>query len=260
VQNITQNTYNTYTLTDTFSNFNEPNSSVYKIAALGGTFDIQNIRLVSRSTISPKVVVVGDSKSASGKPPGDIGLRWPSLINSIGPVDVFAGASDRTVEVLQDLPNILSLHPQYVIINIGRNDISSGVSTATWEANYASIISQLKAAGITVIHLLPIPEPGTDQTTLTNYINSTYPNDVRIDVSGSWSNSIDLAADNVHPSAAGGRLIASLVLAKAAYRQRQVELSLIRLHTRSRQPRLEQAQPLRGPWPIAPLLLEVASR
>ena len=215
VENLTHNVVDTYSQNASLStppNFKTPNSSNFVIAGMGGTFDIQSIRMISRQTISPQVVVIGDSKSV-GFSAGDIALRWPSLIQSLGPVDVFAGNGDRTVEIVQDLNYITAFKPKYAIVNIGRNDLGTGVPTATWEANYETIVSALKAAGITVIDLMPIPETNlSNQSALTNFIDATYPSDGKIDVSGSWNNSINLFSDGIHPNAAGHRLIANAVL------------------------------------------------
>jgi len=139
-------------------------------------------------------------------------LRFANLCRALGIVDVFGGEGDRSVETVNDIPYILTFKPKYVVLNIGRNDIGSGVSSATWQANYASIVSQLKAAGCTVIHLLPIPEGGgLDQSALKTYITTTYSGDLMIDPSTGWSSSYN-STDGVHPNAAGHRYIASLII------------------------------------------------
>ncbi len=217
VNNLTQQTYNTYTITNNLSvskDFKIPNSSKFRIFGFGGTFDIQNIKLISRQPVGPRVVTIGDSKTF-GYSANILSQRWASLINQVGPVDVFGGDGDRTVETVLDIPYIASLRPQYAILNIGRNDLASGVSSGTWQANYSSIVSQLKAAGVTVIHLMPIPETTQDQSALTTYINATFPNDVRIDVSDNWSNTPDLSSDGIHPSPTGEQLIAAHILASS---------------------------------------------
>jgi hypothetical protein len=108
------------------------------------------------------------------------------------------------------------LQPKNVLLNIGRNDLFYGIASGTWQANYASIVSQLQAAGINVIHLMPIPETTQDQTALTTFINSTYPTANKIDVSGSWVNGTDLSSDNTYPNPAGDTLIANTVVANSS--------------------------------------------
>ena len=215
VNDINQHTVDTYTKTANLLSDqpSPPNTSNFRVFGFGGTFDIQSIRMISRQTIAPNVLFIGDSKTV-GYSALDINLRFASLIQSLGPVDVFAGGADRTVEIVQELNYITQFKPRYAIVNIGRNDLNAGVPSATWQANYQTIVSTLKAAGVTVIHLMPIPETSiADQSTLTNFINSTYPNDGKIDVSGSWNNSVHLSADTVHPSPEGHRLIANAILA-----------------------------------------------
>jgi len=104
-----------------------------------------------------------------------------------------------------------------VLLNIGRNDLFDGVATATWEANYQSIVSQLRAAGINLVHLMPIPEVTQNQAALTSFINATYPTDNKMDVTSAWVNATDLSGDNTHPTPAGETLIATTVIANSSF-------------------------------------------
>jgi len=83
--------------------------------------------------------------------------------------------------------------------------------TADWRSEYESIVSEAQAAGIQVIHLLPIPE-SCDQTALTTFIKTTYPNAPMIDVSQEWLPDY-LSADGSHPNQAGHAYIANQILA-----------------------------------------------
>src|SRR5260370_8477916 len=94
----------------------------------------------------------------------------------MGSVSVMAGGGDTTAEAINTLPYWLNFcKPKNWIINIGRNDLVVGVPTATWQANYTSIVSQCRAAGGKIIPLLPLPETFFDQTPITTYRNTTYP-------------------------------------------------------------------------------------
>ena len=104
-----------------------------------------------------------------------------------------------------------------MLLNIGRNDLFDGVATATWEANYQSIVSQLRAAGINLVHLMPIPEVTQNQAALTSFINATYPTDNKMDVTSAWVNATDLSGDNTHPIPAGETLIATTVIANSSF-------------------------------------------
>lgn len=122
---------------------------------------------------------------------------------------IFAGPSDRTVEAVQCIENYMDSGAKYAVLSIGRNDIASGVSTATWQANHRRMAARLKADGLQVIHLV-IPETVQDQSTLTAFLDSEYPDDVREYLSG-WVNGTHLGGDGVHPNAVGSAYIASII-------------------------------------------------
>jgi phospholipase/lecithinase/hemolysin len=173
-------------------------------------------------------VMIGDSKIA-GLASGHTSARSASELQaSYGPVVVYAGNGDRTVEVLASIAGIIAARAHQAILCVGRNDLSSSLATATWKANYQSITSQLIAAGVKVLHLLPITETVVaDQSILSNWLLATYPCST-IDPNTGWSNTYHLAADNVHPNAAGHLLVAKNIIASAkavAAGVRNVQLS-----------------------------------
>jgi hypothetical protein len=123
-----------------------------------------------------------------------------------------SGGSDQTGDVLAVIPEIIALKPKAVILNIGRNNICNSVPYAS---QYASIVSQLQTANITVYHMLPIFETACDQTALTNYINSTYPaaNIFDTGLSAYSATPTVVLAEGVHPSPFGETLISSAATA-----------------------------------------------
>lgn len=193
-------------------NFSTPNSSIPVIYNYGGTYDIQNIAIRTASFIYPKIAFLGDSKTF-GYAATDVDLRFATLSNVLGSTDILAGDGDRTADLLGSLPHIINdIRPKNVFLCIGRNDIASGVSSATWQANYISIVTDLVTAGIHVIHILPIPEgDALDQSALKTFIQTTYPTSQMIDPSVGWSSSFN-SADNVHPNQAGHRFIANIII------------------------------------------------
>lgn len=209
-------TFPTYVPMTACSNVKFPNSDYAGIWNNGGTYTIQSIRVVSRKPQQPELAVVGDSKTF-GCTAGARDLRYGSALSSVGPVAVYAGSGDTTASVMADLPYILANKPKRVLLNIGRNDLAQGIASATWQANYSSIVSQLKAAGVVVTHLLPIPETAQDQTALKTYITSTFTGDQMIDPSVGWSNTTMLAADGIHPSPGGHAFVASSILASGYF-------------------------------------------
>jgi len=101
--------------------------------------------------------------------------------------------------VLNSMPEILAMAPKEVYFGIGSNDPRTGVPYSTYTANYASIVSQLTAAGIKVWHLLPIYEPsGLNQVPLRDFIVSTYSADDIIDLYTPSSTFVGGWYDTIH--------------------------------------------------------------
>jgi len=193
-------------------NFSPANTGRVCLWNLGGTYDIISIKHTSLSKSNPDIICIGDSKtvgySSTAQP-----LRFADNINKLGTVQVFGGTGDRTVEITQTIDGIVLIKPKYAILNIGRNDLASGVASATWQANYSNIVNKLSLAGITVIHLLPIPETTiADQSVLNTWINATYPSGLKIDPSIGWVNGTMLSSDGVHPTEYGHAYISKLII------------------------------------------------
>lgn len=222
LQNLTRGTSESFSQTADLviyadTNFQVPEASAFKISGLGATYAIEHIRVIDEQYQSPYLVVTGDSKVA-GISSGSASLRFASLL-PFGPVDVEGGPNDRTSDWLQTIPFMIAQHPQNVLISIGSNDCrAEGCAGA--EADYAAGVTELRDAGIGIIHLLPIPENlgggGTDQSALKAWIESTYPNDAKIDPSVGWQSSY-WASDGVHPNADGHRFIAQVIAAGSAF-------------------------------------------
>ena len=64
-------------------------------------------------------------------------------------------------------------------------------------------MSQLRAASINLVYLMPIAEVTQNQAALTSFINATYPTDNKIDVTSAWVNATDLSGDNIDPTLPG---------------------------------------------------------
>jgi hypothetical protein len=189
-----------------------PNTARFAIAMYGGAFTINQIRLISRTPAYPNLLVAGDSITY-GYSAGVKGLRWAASIDKLGPVAVYGGQADTTAQLLLDVPDIISARPSQVLLAIGHNDLCGGIATATWQANYSSIVSALLAAGIRVINLLPVPTTACSVAALSTYITSTYPSLPYIDPSVGFVNATMLSSDGIHPIPLGAGYIASLILA-----------------------------------------------
>ena len=213
--NLTQGTSGQISIVGNLSvtkNFKIPNSSDICIWNFGGTMEIISIKQTSFSYSMPDILCIGDSKTV-GYSSNSNSLRWASNINSLGTVIVSAGDGDRTLETTQTIAYSKTINAKYAILCIGRNDLASGVSSATWQLNYQNIVTQLEEKETVVIHLLPIPETTlSDQSSLKNWIITTYGIENTIDPSVGWDNSIMLSADNVHPNEIGHQFIAKKIL------------------------------------------------
>ena len=117
-----------------------------------------------------------------------------------------AGNDEQTADILTAIPEIIARAPKYVILMIGGNDIRYSVAAGTYEANIASIVSQLQAAGITVyLSTYPVENSGVNMTTLNAWIAATYPSNY-IDVNNGFSQTGSgvpaswLYGDTIHPT------------------------------------------------------------
>lgn len=192
------------------------NTGKFSIFSLGGTFTVNKFSVTSKEQVGAEIMVVGDSKSVPAYLYGGYEAGYAHRLSAAyGSVVVSAGAGDRTVEVLAHIAEIIALKPKNVLLAIGSNDIRTGV--AGYITNYHSITSQLQAAGINVIHLLPFPEntsgAGVDVTPLVNDIITTYTTsyiDTNTDLKSNLAAYI--LSDDVHTNDDANYLIASKII------------------------------------------------
>lgn len=187
-----------------------PNSSRLGVFFNQANFDVLRIQELNYEAKNAHITFLGDSKTF-GYSSGDISLRFANLCASLGITRVSAGDGDRTVELIQALPRVLDKKSNYFVLCIGRNDLASGVLTATWQANYISIVNQIEATGAIVIHLIGIGETVQNQTALINFVESTYDSSKIINVSAGWVSGTMLSADNIHPNEVGMMYVAKQI-------------------------------------------------
>lgn len=187
-------------------NFDIPRTYKWGTAKFGtGVDSLIRVSLVSQSLVHPKVIFIGDSKTA-GLFAGSSSLRYSELTganSAYSPFAVYASNADRTYDCLHAIDYIITyVRPKYAFVNIGRNDGMPFSSSA--QTNYETIVSRLEGSGIKVINLGPIPETGIpDQSTLSNFITATYGTANFIDLSTGWVNGTMLSTDGVHPNTLG---------------------------------------------------------
>lgn len=185
-----------------------PNRGKFALYNFGGS---QGVSSFSISSVVPKgvdLMCVGDSKTVSYYV-GSYGDGYCTKLTGYLRTVNESGGSDETADVLAVIPELVALKPKAVLLNIGRNDIGRGVPFSTYSVNYASIVSQLVAAGITVYHLLPLYEPGLDQGPLDTFIRANYPSnffDGGLQAYSATPSTV-LSPDAVHPNSFGHQVI-----------------------------------------------------
>lgn len=186
-----------------------PNTGNFVINMLGGTYEMRKLAVESKDYENAKLICVGDSKTAGYFADSFSTSFGNQLVNYSKGVSVNAGGSDKTAEVLLKVPELIALKPKRVLLNIGSNDKRYGITYATWQANYDSIVSQLEAEGIEVYHLLQLNESVLTFTDYNSHITSTYDSSKIID-----AGVVSLNADGIHPNQQAMNHIFYTVLSK----------------------------------------------
>lgn len=195
-------------------------TAYYSLYSIGGDFTITNWNVNVTDKQSIHALFIGDSIT-HGLYATDLSTRWATQVGNgkYGSFEISAGSGDVTQRVLDKIVNVTRYYPRHVFLMIGGNDVLFGVAQATYEANYMSIRTQLKAAGVErIFHCLATPRDANDMTTLNTFI-SGFTADTVIDTFTPLKGAgTDLSAtydngDGVHPNQAGHDLIASTILA-----------------------------------------------
>lgn len=186
------------------------NTGLYSIVAGGSPFTVDSISVSSMTSRHPQVMIIGDSKTQGYYVSGQSN-RFGDILNQyMRSTVIHAGQGDRLIEVSGAMAEILADSPQVVIMNIGSNDIRSGVSSTVYNARYDSIVTALQGHGIPVFHMV-LYETSVDLTPLVSHINSTYPGAV-IDTWDLLQQPGVLQSDNVHLTDFGNTLVVQAVL------------------------------------------------
>lgn len=190
-----------------------PNIGNFAVYGVGSSFMLNALSVSSNQPASANVCAVGDSKTA-GYYAGTLGQSFANILGITSTLSVLAGGSEMTADVYNRLPEIISLAPTCVLLCIGRNDVANGLPPPQYETTYRAIVTALQAASIRVVHVLPLYEnSGISYTTLTNFIESTYPGQFIDTALYQFSPAYILNADNVHPSPAGHAQCAAVIQA-----------------------------------------------
>jgi lysophospholipase L1-like esterase len=183
------------------------------VYGVGSSFEINALSVTSNQPASAEICAVGDSKTA-GYFAGTLGASFANILGVTSTLSVLAGGAEMTADVFARLPEIISLAPTCVLLCIGRNDVANGLPPTEYETTYRAIVSALNAASIRVVHITPLYEnSGISYTTLTNFIETTYPGQYIDTALYQFSAAYILNADNIHPSPAGHAQAAAVIQA-----------------------------------------------
>lgn len=189
-----------------------PNTGQFAIFFLGGEFTINSWKVSSNYSKNARLLLKGDSRfvgyTVTSQP-----NRLGDLLNaSFKSTIVSAGGFDRTTEGLLTLPEDSSFRPQQAIILLGYNDLATGTSLATTEANLDSIYSYYVNHNINPYFLLVATvSPAFSTTTLNAYLRSTYPDNI-FDCEQLMTATGALQADGVHWTDYGNQLLYEFIV------------------------------------------------
>ncbi len=187
-----------------------PNSGTFVIAQHGGSFIVDDIKVKSSAVKRANLMLITDSKGIYNAP---VDLAFPQLLERKYEGVVWNGGPiDITQCVINKLPEILALNPKQIVLAIGRNDVMTGIATGTWQANLVTIDNTLTAAGIAVYWTNGIKETSTTQTSLRDYIATTFAGRV-INTYAATDYAACVSADGIHPSIIGHQQTADAIIA-----------------------------------------------
>jgi lysophospholipase L1-like esterase len=221
-ENLTQATStsinHTFTLAYNAGRFMHNTAFPY-IGTIGGTQTIRDWNFSTTQKKNIKTLVLADSLG-HGVSASNLYNRWANelLDGSSNEWAVNSGGGDYTGNVLNKIDELVLLNPQYVIMQLGGNDVRFGIPQVIAESNYTSIVNQLEAAGITVIHCLAGADSNDDMTSWNTWLSSNY---TTIDCftplkdGGTGLNAAYDAGDGTHWNDAGHDVNAATILAAA---------------------------------------------
>jgi hypothetical protein len=176
---------------------------------------ISSIDIGSTETMNPNLAVIGTSKTV-GHFANDLMTSYPRKLQDAFPGTVIlAGGFDKSQDYLNRLPELLALKPKQVILEPSVNDIIQSVASATWQANLASVVTQLQAAGIKVFLLDGIYDTnsGGNSSGLFTWVHATYPASMIIQSYTIGQETIgSVNGDTIHPSQLGHDIVFQAII------------------------------------------------
>ena len=213
-----------YSVTLTFptftagNNVKSHNTGQFAIYQFGGTnTEITNWEVSTSAIKNADFIGIGDSNMHGMYASGNSERWFEKAMTTAGKsFNILAASSDRSIEVIKRLPEIIALNPKAVVLSIGRNDLANAVPLATVQSNINTIISTLEGAGITV-YLAGVIASNTNVSALQNFYSSKSHVKINSFAATKSATSNSLAAtynsgDGIHLNQAGNTLLANLLL------------------------------------------------
>jgi len=196
------------------SNPQVANTGYYCYGTIGsspaGVYAIHKMKVEINSYKNIDMVCIGNSVLSGYNTSTPQNTFTNKLFNGTGKTyAVFAGASDRTDELLLRMGEVFATNPKYALIEIGWNDIGNSSGSVLFSANLTRVIDTLQnhvPAIVPIVLKLPPTGFGYD----TAFINVCARKNVKlIDPGATLIGSLD--AFDIHPNDRGNMIIANLV-------------------------------------------------
>lgn len=170
-------------------------------------------KVVNLGSHGANIIAFGDSLTAGYGAPA--GADYPSQVSSmIGEPLVNAGVSgDTTAGALARIdPDVIARDPRIVIVGLGGNDFLQSVPIATTEANLRAIVERIHDAGAMVV-ILGFRFPSITASYETMYARVASEEGCLLipDLLDGILSDSKLKSDEIHPNAAGYKLMAERV-------------------------------------------------
>jgi acyl-CoA thioesterase-1 len=160
------------------------------------------------------IIAFGDSLTAGyGAAPGE---DYPSHLSSIlGRTIVNRGVSgDTTASALARIDDVLSDKPRIVLVGLGGNDFLQGIAISTTESNLRDIVGRIQNAGAMVV-ILGFRFPSINASYEKMYARIATDGGCLLvpDLLDGILSNPQLKSDEIHPNAAGYKLMAERLAA-----------------------------------------------
>lgn len=173
------------------------NIGKFAIYTMGGSYEIERIKIDSVVNKRPELIIVADSKADYTADSPD-STFVAQLQRKYKKVVKLSGGSERTEHVLLRIHELINLSPKIVLLAVGSNDKRDGESADDWFVDYSNVVSQLESVGIVVYHTILFNENGVDFSDYNLKLTQNYAENKILD-----AGVISLAADNIHPRQEG---------------------------------------------------------